>query len=70
MSVSVCECECVWVFWFQVIPNDPFWVPSSEEELLHFGEKADSENLARRSAKYACVCVVSVCCKYVAGTGI
>ena len=32
----------------QVIPNDPFWVPSSEEELLHFGEKADSENLARR----------------------
>ncbi len=32
----------------QVIPNDPFWVPSTEEELLHFGEKADSENLARR----------------------
>ena len=32
----------------QVIPNDPFWVPSSEEELLHFGEKADSENPARR----------------------
>ncbi|CAI8045879.1 Elongation factor-like GTPase 1 [Geodia barretti] len=33
---------------WEVIPNDPFWVPSSEEELLHFGEKADSENLARR----------------------
>ena len=32
----------------QVIPNDPFWVPSTEEELLHFGEKADSENIARR----------------------
>ena len=32
----------------QLIPNDPFWVPSSEEELLHYGEKADSENLARR----------------------
>ncbi len=31
-----------------MIPNDPFWVPSTEEELLHFGEKADSENLARR----------------------
>lgn len=31
-----------------MIPNDPFWVPSSEEELLHYGEKADSENLARR----------------------
>ena len=33
----------------QVIPNDPFWVPSTEEELLHFGEKADSDNVARRS---------------------
>lgn len=32
----------------QVIPNDPFWVPSTGEELLHFGEKADSENIARR----------------------
>ena len=32
----------------QVIMNDPFWVPSTEEELLHFGEKADSENVARR----------------------
>lgn len=32
----------------QVIPYDPFWVPSTEEELLHFGEKADSENIARR----------------------
>lgn len=31
-----------------MIPNDPFWVPSTEEELLHCGEKADSENLARR----------------------
>lgn len=31
-----------------MIPNDPFWVPSTEEELLHFGEKADSDNLARK----------------------
>ena len=31
-----------------MIPSDPFWVPSTEEELLHFGEKADSENVARR----------------------
>ena len=31
-----------------MIPNDPFWAPSTEEELLHFGEKADSENLGRR----------------------
>ena len=32
----------------QVIPNDPFWVPSTEEELLHFGDKADFDNIARR----------------------
>lgn len=37
-------CAC----FVQVIANDPFWVPSTEEELLHFGEKADSENVARR----------------------
>ena len=23
---------------------DPFWVPTTEEEIMHFGEKADSEN--------------------------
>lgn len=33
---------------WEVIANDPFWVPSTEEELLHFGEKADSENIARK----------------------
>lgn len=27
---------------------DPFWVPRTEEELLHFGDKADSENIARK----------------------
>ena len=27
---------------------DPFWVPSTEEELMHFGEKADSENVAQK----------------------
>ncbi len=32
----------------QVIPHDPFWVPSTEEELLHFGEKADTDNIARK----------------------
>lgn len=26
---------------------DPFWVPTTEDELEHFGEKADSENRAR-----------------------
>ena len=30
-----------------MIPSDPFWVPTTEEELLHFGEKADTENIAR-----------------------
>ena len=42
------NCALVHFLCLQVIPNDPFWVPSSEEELLHYGEKADSENLARR----------------------
>lgn len=32
----------------QIIPSDPFWVPTTEEEYLHFGEKADSENQARK----------------------
>lgn len=31
-----------------VLDEDPFWVPTTEEELLHYGEKADSENIARR----------------------
>ena len=31
-----------------MIPSDPFWVPSTEEELLHFGEKADTDNVARK----------------------
>uniref|UniRef100_A0A8B9XLV5 Elongation factor like GTPase 1 n=1 Tax=Bos mutus grunniens TaxID=30521 RepID=A0A8B9XLV5_BOSMU len=31
-----------------IIPSDPFWVPTTEEEYLHFGEKADSENQARK----------------------
>lgn len=35
-------------FFDKVIPSDPFWVPTTEEEYLHFGEKADSENQARK----------------------
>ena len=27
---------------------DPFWVPSTEEELMQFGEKADLENVAQK----------------------
>lgn len=33
---------------WEVIDVDPFWVPRTEEELLHFGEKADSENRAMK----------------------
>ena len=31
-----------------MIPHDPFWVPSTEEELQHFGEKADTSSIARQ----------------------
>uniref|UniRef100_A0A672K6G4 Elongation factor like GTPase 1 n=1 Tax=Sinocyclocheilus grahami TaxID=75366 RepID=A0A672K6G4_SINGR len=31
---------------WEVISSDPFWVPTTEEEYLHFGEKADSSNQA------------------------
>ena len=45
--IRACLCTCACVFLVQVVPSDPFWVPTTEEELLHFGEKADSANLAR-----------------------
>ncbi|XP_059612268.1 elongation factor-like GTPase 1 [Phlebotomus argentipes] len=32
---------------WEVLDIDPFWVPSTEEEYLHFGEKADTENRAK-----------------------
>ncbi|XP_070410686.1 elongation factor-like GTPase 1 isoform X2 [Nothobranchius furzeri] len=31
---------------WEVISSDPYWVPTTEEEYLHFGEKADSDNQA------------------------
>ncbi|XP_056317002.1 elongation factor-like GTPase 1 [Danio aesculapii] len=31
---------------WEIIGSDPFWVPTTEEEYLHFGEKADSTNQA------------------------
>uniref|UniRef100_A0A3Q3BF92 Elongation factor like GTPase 1 n=1 Tax=Kryptolebias marmoratus TaxID=37003 RepID=A0A3Q3BF92_KRYMA len=37
--------QLVFSHW-EVISSDPFWVPTTEEEYLHFGEKADSENQA------------------------
>ncbi|TRY61055.1 hypothetical protein TCAL_17199 [Tigriopus californicus] len=39
--------QLVFSHW-ELIDVDPFWVPSSEEEILHFGDKADSENQARQ----------------------
>ncbi|XP_006139317.2 elongation factor-like GTPase 1 [Pelodiscus sinensis] len=39
--------QLVFSHW-EVISSDPFWVPTTEEEYLHFGEKADSENQARK----------------------
>ncbi|KAH8304044.1 hypothetical protein KR018_009471 [Drosophila ironensis] len=32
---------------WEVIDTDPFWLPTTEEELMHFGEKADSANRAK-----------------------
>ncbi|WAQ98372.1 LOW QUALITY PROTEIN: EFL1-like protein [Mya arenaria] len=38
--------QLVFSHW-EVIDLDPFWVPTTEEEIMHYGEKADSENRAR-----------------------
>lgn len=34
-------------FFLQVVDIDPYWVPSTEEEYLHFGDKADTQNRAK-----------------------
>uniref|UniRef100_T1JFT1 Ribosome assembly protein 1 n=1 Tax=Strigamia maritima TaxID=126957 RepID=T1JFT1_STRMM len=39
--------QLVFTHW-QVVDIDPFWVPSTDREYAHFGEKADSENRARK----------------------
>lgn len=31
-----------------MLNEDPFWVPTTEEELEDLGEKSDRENLAKR----------------------
>ncbi|CAG8470536.1 6222_t:CDS:10 [Acaulospora colombiana] len=33
---------------FEMLNEDPFWVPTTEEELEDLGEKADRENLAKK----------------------
>lgn len=40
---------------WELIDVDPFWVPNTEEELLHFGEKADSENRAMKYMNQVCI---------------
>ncbi|RKP15045.1 P-loop containing nucleoside triphosphate hydrolase protein [Piptocephalis cylindrospora] len=34
---------------YQMLEEDPFWVPTTEEELEDLGEKADRENLAKKN---------------------
>lgn len=33
---------------FEMLDEDPFWVPRTEEEIEDLGEKADRENVAKR----------------------
>ncbi|XP_077567818.1 elongation factor-like GTPase 1 isoform X3 [Stigmatopora nigra] len=37
--------QMVFSHW-QVVSSDPYWVPTTEEEYLHYGEKADTSNQA------------------------
>ena len=39
--------QLVFSHW-EAIDTDPFWIPQTAEEILHFGEKADYENPALR----------------------
>ena len=32
---------------WEVLEQDPYWDPQTQEELIHFGEKSDSDNRAR-----------------------
>ena len=31
-----------------MIKGDPLWIPTTEEEIQHFGEKADYESISRK----------------------
>ena len=39
--------QLVFSHW-ETLDTDPFWVPTTEEEYLLYGQKADTENAARR----------------------
>ncbi len=45
-SSGLANPQLVFSHW-EVIDLDPFWTPSTEEEYLLYGEKADSENYSR-----------------------
>ncbi|KAB7503876.1 Elongation factor-like GTPase 1 [Armadillidium nasatum] len=38
--------QLVFSHW-EILPIDPFWEPQTTEEVTHWGDKADSENIAR-----------------------
>ena len=38
--------ECLFLS-YEMLDIDPFWVPTTEEELEDLGEKADRENVAK-----------------------
>lgn len=40
-------CFCLFFFSLQIVDIDPYWIPSTDEEYLHFGDKADSANRAK-----------------------
>ena len=33
---------------FEILDEDPYWVPKTEEELEDFGEKGDRERVSKR----------------------
>lgn len=39
--------QLVFSHW-EVLDIDPFWEPQTTEELMHWGEKSDSGNIARK----------------------
>lgn len=37
-----------WANSYEILDQDPFWVPTTEEELEDLGEKADRDNVAKK----------------------
>jgi len=36
-----------WGTRYELLDQDPFWIPTTEEELEDLGEKADRDNIAK-----------------------